>query len=85
MEKRTAEPAAAHLETTRPSTDPTAIGRSRRWEGVSPSLRRAMRRPPKNHVRHEGGMLPLKAKRIRALKARAPRPAIKDEVGSRES
>ena len=59
----TAEPAAAHFETTRPNTEPTAIGRILRSTGESPSLRRAMSLPPKNHGRHAGGMPPLKSKR----------------------
>ena len=60
----TVEPAAAHIETTRPNTEPMSIGLILRSAGESPSLRSAISRPPKNHGRHAGGMPPLKVKRI---------------------
>ena len=38
----TVEPAAAHFETTRPNTEPMAMGRILRSAGESPSIRRAI-------------------------------------------
>ena len=61
------------------------IGRSLRRVGVSPSLRSAIRRPPRNHARQGGGMPLLNAKRMRVMTARAPRPTTNDETTSRES
>ena len=81
----TVEPAAAHFETTRPNTEPTAMGRILRSAGESPSLRRAISLPPKNHGRQAGGMPPLKAKRTRPMMERAPRPATKESHASSES
>ena len=77
--------AAAHFETTRPNTEPMAMGLILRSEGESPSLRSAISLPPKIHGRHAGGMPPLQAKRTRAMMERAPRPATKESHASSES
>ena len=56
-----------------------AMGRILREVGVSPSFRKAIRRPPRNQGRTSGGSPPEKRREARPYSASAPRPGMKVE------